>query len=71
MPLIVLLCYFIKNEIKSCASLPNPVCRMSTVTWGNMIVGMGGQDKNDNVLNDVIMYDTDTGQSERLPSPVK
>ena len=59
---------FIKNKIKSCPSLPNPVCRMSTVTWGNMIVVLGGQDKNDNVLNDVIMYDTETGQSERLPS---
>ena len=58
----------IKNEIKSCPSLPNSVCRMSTVTWGNMIVVMGGQDKNSNVLNDVVMYDTETGQSERLPS---
>ena len=59
---------FIKNEIKSCPSLPNHVCRMSTVTWGNMIVVLGGSDKNGNVLNDVIMYDTETGQSERLPS---
>ena len=59
---------FIKNEIKSCPSLSNPVCRMSTVTWGNMIVVLGGVDKNDNVLNDVTMYDTETGQSERLPS---
>ena len=59
---------FIKNEIKSCPSLPNYVCRMSTVTWGNMIVVLGGSDKNGNVLNDVIMYDTETGQSERLPS---
>ena len=59
---------FIKNEIKSCPSLPYPVRRMSTVTWGNMIVVLGGKDKNGNVLNDVIMYDTETGQSERLPS---
>ena len=59
---------FIKNEIKLCPSLPKPVCRMSTVTWGNMIVVLGGEDKNYNVSNDVIMYDTETGQSERLPS---
>ena len=32
-----------------------------------MIVVLGGRDKNGNVLNDVIMYDTETGQSERLP----
>ena len=59
---------FIKNEIKSRPSIPKPLCRMSTVTWGNMIVVLGGRDKNGNVLNDVIMYDTETGQSERLPS---
>ena len=59
---------FSKNEIKSCPSLPKPVCRMSTVTWGDMIVVLGGQDKNSNVSNDVIMYDTETGQSEKLPS---
>ena len=59
---------FIKNEIKSCPSLPNSIYVMSTVTWGNMIVVLGGSDKNGNVLNDVIMYDTETGRSERLPS---
>ena len=41
---------------------------MSTVTWGNMIVILGGKNKNDNVLTDVIMYDTESGQSERLLS---
>ena len=59
---------FIKNEIKSCPSIPKPLCRMSTVSWGNTIVVLGGRDKNDNVLNDAIMYDTEAGQSERLPS---
>ena len=33
-----------------------------------MIVVLGGADKNNNVLNDVIMYHTETGQSKRLPS---
>ncbi len=59
---------FTTKKFKSCPSLPKPVCRMSTVTWGNMIILIGGQDKNDKVLNDVIMYDTETGRSERLPS---
>jgi hypothetical protein len=59
---------FIKNEIQPCPSLPEPVSAMSTVTWGNMIIVVGGLDKNDQVLNDVIMYHIETGRSERLPS---
>ena len=59
---------FMKNEIKPCPSLPEPVSRMSTVTWGNMIIVVGGVDKNDQVLNDVIMYHIETERSERLPS---
>jgi N-acetylneuraminic acid mutarotase len=59
---------FIKNEIKPCPSLPEPVSGMSTVTWGNMIIVVGGVDKNCQALNDVIMYHIETGRSERLPS---
>ena len=59
---------FIKNEIKPCPSLPEPVTEMSTVAWGNMIIVVGGVDKNDQALNDVIMYHIETGRSERLPS---
>jgi N-acetylneuraminic acid mutarotase len=59
---------FIKNEIMPCPSLPEPVSRMSTVTWGNTIIVVGGVDKNDQVLNDVIMYHIETGRSEKLPS---
>jgi N-acetylneuraminic acid mutarotase len=59
---------FIKNEIQPCPSLSKPVSRMSTVTWGNMIIVVGGLDKNDQVLKDVIMYHIETGRSERLPS---
>ncbi|XP_028414692.1 kelch-like protein 20 [Dendronephthya gigantea] len=61
---------FIKNEFKPCPSLPQPVCFMSTVTWGHMIIVVGGEDKNYQILNDVIMYDTETGRSERLPSMI-
>ncbi len=64
----VLVYDFTTKKLKPCPSLPKPVCRMSTVTWGNMIIVIGGADKNDQVLNDVIMYDTETGRSERLPS---
>ena len=64
----VLVYDFTTKKFKPCPSLPKPVCRISTVTWGNMIIVIGGADKNDQVLNDVIMYDTETGRSERLPS---
>ena len=33
-----------------------------------MIIVVGGVDKNDQDLNDVIMYHIETGRSERLPS---
>ncbi len=64
----VLVYDFTTKKFKQCPSLLKPVWRMSTVTWGNMIIVIGGVDKNDLVLNDVIMYDTETGRSERLPS---
>ncbi|XP_028415431.1 ras guanine nucleotide exchange factor F-like [Dendronephthya gigantea] len=60
----------IKNEFKPCPSLPQPVCDMSTVTWGDKIIVLGGWDKNSHALNDVIMYDTETGQIEPLPSMI-
>ena len=64
----VLVYDFTTKKFKPCPSLPKPVCKISTVTWGNMIIVTGGKDKNDQFLNDVIMYDTETGRSERLPS---
>ena len=59
---------FTTNDFKPCLPLPNAVSDMSTVTWGKKIVVVGGVDKNGDVLNDVIMYDTETERSERLPS---
>ena len=61
---------FIKNEIKQCPFLPEPVCFMSTVTWRNMIIIIGGAVKNDQVSNDAVMYDTETGRSQNLPSMI-
>ena len=58
---------FVKNEIKQCPFLPQPVWQMSSVTSGKKIIIIGGVDKADQVLNDVITYDTETGRSENLP----
>ncbi len=59
---------FIMNKFKRYLPLPKPTWGMSTVTWGDMIIVIGGAEKNYHGLNDVIMYDTETGRSERLPS---
>ena len=58
---------FIKKEFKTYPSLPKPVYLMSTVTWGEKIIVIGGVDKRAN-LNDVIMYDIESGHCETLPS---
>ena len=58
----------VKNECKPCTSLPYPVTGMSSVTWGNMIIVVGGINKDKQALDDVIMYDTETGRSQVLPS---
>ena len=59
---------FATNECNQCPSLPKSVCKMSTVTWGNVVIVVGGADKNSQDLEDVVMYHTGTGRSERLPS---
>ena len=58
---------FITKEFKTFPSLPKPVYFMSTVTWGKKIIVIGGVDKNGD-LNDVIMYDIESGHCETLPS---
>jgi N-acetylneuraminic acid mutarotase len=59
---------FITNQVQQYPSLPRPVCGMSTVTCGNMIILVGGMDENGFVLDDVIIYDTATGRKLQLPS---
>ena len=59
---------FTTKTFKTCPPLPKPVCHMATVTWGNKIIIVGGKDTNGEVLNDVIIYHTESGLSERLPS---
>ncbi len=58
----------VKNECKPCTSLPYPVYGMSSVTWDNMIIVVGGMNNDGQALDDVIMYDTETGRSQILPS---
>ncbi len=58
---------FAANKVEPIASLPKPVCKMSTVTWGNMIIVIGGKDENGSTLHNVTQYDTQTGESVELP----
>ena len=44
---------------------------MATIQWRDQVVVLGGEDKNDKVLNDVFMYDCKTGKITVLPSMLK
>jgi hypothetical protein len=57
-----------KNECKELPSLPHPMRGMATVRWRDQVVVLGGRDKDDQVLNDVFMYDCKTGKITVLPS---
>ena len=48
--------------------MPRAVSKMATVRWGDKVVVIGGSDKDDKVLSDVLMYDSKTGESNVLPS---
>jgi N-acetylneuraminic acid mutarotase/archaellum component FlaC len=56
-----------KNECQQLPALPYPVCEMATVKWAENVVIIGGADKDDNALNDVIIYNLKTGHSHMLP----
>ena len=55
-----------KNECQEMPPLPRPLTRMATVRWRDQVVVLGGLD--DEVLNDVFMYDCKTGKITTLPS---
>jgi hypothetical protein len=57
-----------KNGCKQLAPLPYEVSEMATVRWGDNIVVIGGDDKRDNTLDTVIIYNVKTEQSHLLPS---
>ncbi|XP_028415402.1 kelch domain-containing protein 8B-like [Dendronephthya gigantea] len=60
----------VENNFTPCPSLPKPVFEMSTVIWGDKIIVLGGLDNNGRILDDVIIYETETGQSRWLPSMI-
>ena len=57
-----------KNECKQIPPLPYAVRGMSTVSWRNKVIVIGGKDKNGQVLDHVVMYDIETEVIEKLPS---
>ena len=56
-----------KNECQQLPELPYAVSEMAMVKWAENVVIIGGVDKDGNVLNKVIIYDTKTGNSHMLP----
>ena len=64
----VVMYHIIKNVCKQMPPLPYAVSKMTTVSWRNKVILMGGVDEKGQVLNNVVMYDTVTGESEMLPS---
>ena len=56
-----------KKECKQMAPLPFAVCTMATVPWGDNVIVIGGLDKDDKVLNTVVIYNVKTGKSHMLP----
>ena len=60
-----------KNECKEMPPLPHPLTRMATVRWRDQIVILGGLDEDFEVLNDVFMYDCNTGKTTALPAMIE
>ena len=56
------------NHCKEMPPLPQLLSSMATVQWRDQVVVLGGEDKDDKVLNDVFMYDCKTGKITVLPS---
>ena len=57
-----------RNCCRTLAPLPFAVCYMATVAWRDNIIIIGGEDKNDNVLNTVVSYNVKEQKSKMLPS---
>ena len=57
-----------RNECKEMPKLPSALRRMATVRWRDEVVVLGGRDKDDQILNDVFMYNSKTGKTTALPS---
>ena len=59
------------NQCKEMPPLPCPLTSMATVQWRDQVVVLGGCDKDNEVLNDVFMYNITTGKITVLPSMVE
>jgi hypothetical protein len=55
------------NECSEMAPLPYRVQGMATVRWGNKVLLLGGVNEREEELDDVISYDTESGETTRLP----
>ena len=56
-----------KNECRQLPALPYAVSEMATVKWAENVVIIGGADKDGKALDNVIIYNTKTGNSHMLP----
>jgi hypothetical protein len=56
-----------KNACQQLPALPYPVSHMATVKWAENVVIIGGTDKDDKAVNNVIIYNIKTGNSHMLP----
>ena len=56
------------NECKEMPKLPYALERMGTVCWKDQLIVLGGCDKDDQVRNDVFMYNCKTSKITFLPS---
>ena len=57
-----------RNKCKEMPKLPFALRRMATVRWRDEVVVLGGLDKDEQILNDVFMYNSKTGKTTALPS---
>jgi hypothetical protein len=55
------------NKCSEMAPLPYRVQGMATVRWGNKVLLLGGVNEREEELDDVISYDTESGETTRLP----
>ena len=56
-----------KNKCRQLPALPYAVSEMATVKWAENVVIIGGADKDGRALDNVIIYNTKTGNSHILP----
>ncbi len=57
-----------RKKCKDMPKLPFALTRMATVRWRDEVVVLGGLRKDNQVLNDVYMYNSKTGKTTALPS---